>query len=176
MVDQFDPRMGFQFENHEGPIRGVNTSGETCTEITDYSSYTKIGDMTTGGGLAASFDGTLHQGAGASSRKTSSGYVGIDFGASNAQKICKIVGYSTTDNGFSSFTSTPTLNAYASNSAPSGPTDGTLIGTTGSFTDGNSISKEITSTDQSTSYRYVWLNVDGGDASFCSELRIWNLV
>lgn len=57
-------------------------------------------------------------------------------------------------------------------SAPASSTDGTLIGTTGDFSDtGTNFSKEILSTDVETSWDHVWIEITatGGNERRCAE-------
>jgi hypothetical protein len=138
-----------------------------------------IGDMTSGGGLAALFDGVTSQAASASAEKSTGGlvapvgpgsvlmlssYGGKNYAAASDQVIAQAIVYPSTDNGLAivgfnhpglSYTISVKLNLRGKASAPSGETDGTVIGTT---TVSNTTSPvTIVSTDQSTAWKYAWV-------------------
>jgi len=76
----------------------VNPSRQRVeTQITNTSGFTKIGDMTEQGGLAAAFDGTTSAAFAASASKTVTGTtdstIGIDWGAGVAKTIDRFVCY-----------------------------------------------------------------------------------
>lgn len=178
------------------------------------SGATNIGDMTGNGGLAASFDGVTTQSSTAASRqintRTGSGslgfstYVGRNFSSASDQQIASATIFPTTDKGIAFLTVVGqsgtggingcTATLYGSATAPSSATDGTVLGTatvpvgpqisgTGPFIAGAS-PVSITSTDQSTAWKYVWVallataNVGLSDSSqleiFCAELQLFN--
>lgn len=146
----------------------------------DRTTGTNIGDMINNGGLAAAFDGNLSQSNATSSIKanagTTGGYVGKDFGSGNAKPLSRVVVRSTNNIGLSN-TGSVTLSLYGSNSAPSNPSNGTLLGTNAIGSIGsNSTDYTVTSSDTTTTYRYAWVkvasNAAGADA-YCCELSIY---
>jgi hypothetical protein len=142
-----------------------------------------IGNMTSGGGLAASFDGTFSQAASACSEKTDTGtlssgtftatvssYVGKNYSGASDQKIQQATIYPSNDSGFAFgvFTddgdvvgiAAPTIvfNLRGKSTLPASASDGTLLGTSGSIA--NTLSAvTVTSSDQTTSWKYVWVEM-----------------
>jgi hypothetical protein len=142
------------------------------------SGAANIGNMTTGGTLSAAFDGVTSQSAAASAAGFGTGgYVGRHFGG-GAEAIGSVTVYPSNDEGFAGIRTTPgtvRIDLYANNSAPVSSTDGTLIGTTGIFTDGlTAVTIQSTS---SASWNYVWVvitAVSGETGSLCAELQFFN--
>lgn len=64
------------------------------TQITDFSGYTKIGDMTGNGGLAAAFNQTTVQAGGSCAAASGACSVGIDFGSAVTISRFKVWGSS----------------------------------------------------------------------------------
>lgn len=152
------------------------------------STGSNIGSMTGGGGLAGAFDGNLLKNNTASALQSIGGsgvnidnglslsidgYVGKNY-SSGSQKIDHVVinpsidagfgvgAYTVFNSGFQlgSFTFSPifVLNLRASNSAPASPSNGTLLGTSGTIV--NTLSPiTINSSDNSTLYEYVWVEI-----------------
>lgn len=152
------------------------TSSDTFSQV-DGSTGTIIGDFTTN--TSAAFDGVLSSSTANSATKTpsASAYIGKNFGSS-PKAINRIKVYSGNDAGFISGASpNVTISLYASNSAPANGTDGTLLGTTGSFADGSSaLIKTITSNDTTTEYQYVWIYIlpaSGTNTLVVAELIIY---
>lgn len=140
-----------------------------------------IGDMTGGGGLAAAFDGISTQ-VGAACAEKSSGlipvispgapppygsititsYVGKNYSGASDQKIAQAVVYPSSDRGFSVNSTvshqTITLKLRAKASLPGSSSDGTLLGSVALTTD-TSAAQTITSNDQSTAWKYVWVEM-----------------
>lgn len=145
---------------------GFPTPGD-CGDITLVEAFgTNIGDATTGGGLAAAFDGDTSQESLQSARVASatSFYVGKTFTVS--QSIVRAVAWATANVGFASNGTNITLELYGkTGTAPANATDGTLLGTEGPFTDGNSISKTIESSDTTSLFDHIWLRVSGDGAA-----------
>lgn len=121
-----------------------------------------IGNMTSGGGLAAAFNGVTStayascaQGGG-----SGSGYVGKNYSAS-PKVIHSVVATPSSDQGFDSTSGaqTITLTLYGKNgSAPSSATNGTSLGSW-SGTDAAGTARTINSNDTGTAWDYVWLHV-----------------
>lgn len=156
---------------------GGGTGGGGTETLFDRTTGTNIGDMTAAGGLAAAFDGNNNQDSatGASSGSGLACYVGKTLGVSRA--VSKIVAYGSNNNGFDGVVSgSLKLNLRAkSGAAPANSADGTLLGTTGTFTDiENNTPKTITSSDTSTLYDHVWLEKENnGNNTFVAELEIY---
>ncbi len=127
---------------------------------------TRIGDMTSGGGLAAAFDGTTSQAEGSSARNSGSqtiGYVGKDWGSGVTKTVTGFIAYGSNDLGFTG------------NSPPGacGAITVTLQGSTDNFSSsivdlGNVnagtnaaglVATKLTGIDTSTAYRYHRLKI-----------------
>ncbi|GAM99128.1 hypothetical protein U91I_02768 [alpha proteobacterium U9-1i] len=141
----------------------------------DVSGFSRIGDMTSGGGLSAVFDGSTSTNGYA---EATTGYAGIDFGGS-PKRISKAELVSAT-NGFdaSGATTDITLSLYGKNgAAPSGAADGVLLGVAGPFGDVNAqTTRTILSTDVVTQYRYVWAVISTGVWAIATEVRLFESV
>ncbi|UPU00217.1 hypothetical protein J4G48_0020255 [Bradyrhizobium barranii subsp. apii] len=117
---------------------------------------TAIGDMTSGGGLAAAFDGVTSQGqaAGATgSVANSSGNVGKDGGSGITRKIIKFSAYASNDVGFTGAGGNITLYLEGSSDNSSW----TTLFTSAAFANANSAIKTYTDGDGivvTTAYRY----------------------
>lgn len=162
----------------------------------DVSGVAHIGNMTGNGGLAAAFNGDTDQNSAGSAVLDVSegltipgaisliGYVGQNFSGTSATQyaIASVTVWPATDHGYAWFDGfshgtlgtidyTVTVSLYASNSAPSSATDGTLLagvfigdgdgGTYGSSAefpvDGGAVT--LLSNDTSTKWTYVWVTV-----------------
>ncbi len=138
-----------------------------------------IGNMTSGGGLAAAFDGNFAQAASASAEKTQSGtsasgvatfssYIGKNYASASDQTIAQATIYPSTDLGLVVATENihglvdrvdfVTINLRGKASVPASASDGTLLGTTGPIKNTTS-AVSITSTDQTTAWKYVWVEM-----------------
>jgi len=128
-----------------------------------------IGDMTSGGGLAAAFDGVFSQAASASAELSRSisgvsvltSYVGKNYSAASDQAIQQATLYPSNDGGFAiaaGSTISITFNLRGKASLPASSSDGTLLGTSGTIS--NTFSAvTIVSTDQTTAWKYVWVEM-----------------
>jgi len=141
------------------------------------------GDMAAGAGLNAAFNGTFSQIAAASAQKGKSGgstpggtvitlssYVGKNYAGASDQKIQQAVLYPSSDSGLAygtfvslhgvnvAFVTSITLNLRAKSTAPSSPSDGTLIGTAGTIANTTS-PITIISTNQTTAWKFVWVEM-----------------
>lgn len=141
---------------------------------------TAIGDLTGGGNLAAAFDGTTTQAAAASASKASSptfGYIGRYF-AVEARRIYKAVFFGSNDAGFIAGANPEiTLELRGSNTLPGDySADGTALGTlTFNDTADESAGREIVSSDQASTYQYVWgtITTGSGTAIHIAELQLF---
>ena len=130
---------------------------------------TAIGDMTSGGGLAAAFDGNTSQSYTVTANSSgTTGYVGKTLSAPKA--ISKVDTYSTNNFGYTGGTSGSPVNIslYAKNgSVPANGTDGTLLGTV-SRTESNALLTDtITSSDDTTLYDHVWIYLSQTGSTGC---------
>jgi len=118
---------------------------------------TAIGD---GSGANNVFNSTVStSGTGWSKTSATSGYVGANFyaGSPLGRSVTYVDVYPSTDAGFTTAANV-TLNLRGKTSAPSSPSDGTLLGTTGSIADTTS-KITITATDAVTRYQYLFIEV-----------------
>jgi hypothetical protein len=144
---------------------------------------TSIGNLTSGGGLAAAFDGNFSKSVGLCARFVdgASGvfippsttllltrYVGKNYSGASAQKISQVTVYPSSDagmgygsvaygGGLSPQTVSFTINLRAKNSLPVGSADGTLLGSA-TFA-GISPTTTVVSNDQVTAWNYVWVEM-----------------
>lgn len=149
--------------------------------LIDRTSGTNIGNMTTGGGLAAAFDGNTSQASGVGARMAaasgSAAYVGKTLATPRVFGSATV--YGSNDNGYTGGGSlTITLTMYGKNgAAPSSPTDGTIIGTLAGFTNTSGTNdKTISSSDLSTTWDHLWINIDASGANtnlYAAELQLY---
>lgn len=157
------------------------TDGVIALGMIDPRLCTLIGDMTSGGGLAAAFDGDVVQTSDASARKLTgtSAYVGLTLtGPSKIGRVCmRGCSSGSSFSGFIDGTSSITINLYAkTGAAPSSETDGTLLGTI-TFSDvSDNAQKIITSSDTTTEYSHVWVQITNAAATAMgfSEVQFFN--
>lgn len=159
-------------------------AGGGCAGQTEITYGTPIGDMIEQGGLAGAFDNVttqLHSG-GASLTTTSAAYVGDDAGAGNSHSINGVKIWGSSNAGYYSGTVNFDVALYGSNSAPTGPTDGTkIIDLELNHTGGNATDPlDYTSSPTWTpvAYRYNWVTItpispSGGDAHYFAELELY---
>lgn len=132
---------------------------------------TAFGDMTAGSAITTAFDGD--NSTGPNRGNSTSAYIGKNYSGGKAVHSVVVTGRS--DAGFANITPNVTINLRGKTSVPASASDGTLLGTTGSFTDtSNAIVKTITSNDTTTLYAYVWveLTYDVTCQPFIGELVI----
>lgn len=137
----------------------------------DLSGLTRIGNMTSGSGLNALFDGnegTTGYAAG------TSGYGGVTFGSAQAIDRVQVVSAS---NGFdaSGSSTSITLKLYGkTGSAPASATDGTLLGSIGPFTDVEAVTTHtIFSNDTTSTWDHAWVNFATGVWCIAGEIRFY---
>lgn len=143
------------------PIEINTASWPTNSILFDRTAGTNIGNMTGGGGIAASFDGTTGQAAAASSSlaASASAYVGKDHGSGVSEIVTSYVVYPSTDQGFTTDANV-TIRLYGSDSLPANSTDGTLLHDSGSFADSLSAQTyNFVDIDTSVGYRYHWVTI-----------------
>lgn len=141
--------------------------------LVDRTAGTSFGTLTSNGGLASIFDGNTSQSYTVSGVATSNpSYAGKTHSA--AKKFSRAILYGANNLGFLSYTTSCTLDVYGKNgAAPSGPTDGTVIGTV-SFTNTNDESggRSVASLDTSTAYDHWWVTITGGLNHVLTEI-VW---
>lgn len=137
-----------------------------------------IGNMTSGGGLAAAFDGTFSKTAATSAELTGTSgavtngtlggitsFVGKNYSAASDQTIAQATVYPSSDFGLAAATAIGpgratiyniTLNLRGKASAPANSADGTLIGQT-VLASSVTTPVAIISTDLATAWKYVWV-------------------
>lgn len=161
----------------------VRKKRASLTEVlVDRTTGTNIGDMTSNGGLAASWNGDTTETAGSASAKgvATDAYVGKTFAV--AKIVSRIKIYGTTNAGFidGGGAVSTTLHIMAKNgAAPSGPTDGASLGSvTFTNTTNESAGRDIASTDQATAYLHIWARIStaAGNAKRMAEIELWELV
>lgn len=152
-------------------------SGRGPSSLIDRTAGTNIGDMTTGG-LALAFDGVTNANGANSSRKQSGGnaYIGKTLAAPTA--IDYVIVYGANDHGYV-VNNNPdiVINLRGKNgAAPSGTSDGDLIGTTGTFTDTATTNpKTIDCIDKNTAYDHVFVEIvnDTSSNTRMAEVEIY---
>lgn len=157
---------------------GVLSGGACGPVLVDRTAGTNIGDLTLNGGLAAAFDGTTSQTGAASASATgvTNAYVGKTTVGNKVFYSATV--YGGNNSGFVAGTDpTMTINIRGKASAPSSATDGTILGTTGSFTDTSdeSAGRAITSNGNATAWADVWVELAlGGSANPRVAEFVWN--
>ena len=148
--------------------RRASSAGRTLGSLITPGS-TKLGTASLSN-VAGAFDGTTNK-AGASctaGNGTANGWAGYTL--TTSKRVYQCIFYGANNQGYTNTSATVTLSFYGkTGTAPSSATDGTLLGTTGSFSDVSSTNaKTIISTDQETIWDHVW----GLDADAAGDQRI----
>lgn len=145
----FESGLYYDWTNYSNHIEGVIT----------YSSESHIGNSTSNG--SAFFDGTSSKAATACTTKTSATSMYLGTNLATPKIITRAQIWGSSDQGFVNGAN-PSITAtlYGKSSSPASGTDGTVLGSV-TFTDltGDITRHEIVSTDQVTTYAYVWVNV-----------------
>ncbi|HEX9213167.1 MAG TPA: hypothetical protein VF901_21880 [Bradyrhizobium sp.] len=135
-----------------------------------------FGDLTSGGGVAAAFDGNFSQSTSQCAANvfggglSGTGYVGKNYSGASAQQIASCTVWPATTGfffpppPFDNLDFTVTLNLRAKATLPGSSSDGTLLGTTSfNVTTGSTVPDffpaNITSSDPLTAWNYVWVEV-----------------
>lgn len=147
----------------------------------DYAGSTNIGDMTSGGGLAAAFNGITAQAdsACAASGSTTTGkFVGKDWGVGNTKNLTGVKVWGASNNGYAKNAQVVSIYLYGSATAPASATDGTVLGTiAASLADTDSSNpKELLTGVTSGDYRYHWVAVvpaGSTDAVLLAEVEFY---
>jgi len=149
-----------------GKILGLSTTGFISGSL--FGSV-PIGNM---GPLVSLFDGNTNKIGTACAIGGGTAYGGQNYSGASAQTISQVVVWPSNNVGFNfsgndMVTSLPTtINLYGSNTLPSFSENGTLLGTSGPFT--NSFAPvTIQSTDTTDTWNYVWVEVvvEAGDSA-----------
>jgi hypothetical protein len=156
----------------------VSKTDSAAMDLSGAAASAYIGDMTAGGGSAASFDtDTTEAHADCSqSPSGSAGWVGVTF--TTPTQVRSAVIHGSNNAGFvNSSNPATTITLYGkTGTAPANGTDGTSLGSV-AFTDtaDESTGRSITSSDLTTEWDHVWVNiVHEGAASIvdCAEVRL----
>lgn len=138
--------------------------------LIDAAALTKFGNMTSGFGLPALFDG-LNTTTGYA--QATAGYAGVVLPAGRRIKCVEV---SSPSNGFdaSGSLTSITLQLYGKNgSQPASSTDGALLGSM-SFQDQNTERAiSIPSSDSLTPYQFVWVRINTGIWAVASEIKFY---
>lgn len=132
-----------------------------------------FGNMTAGGGLAASFDGNTSKAYTSCSVNlvTNPAYVGKAF--ASAQTISQVIVYGASNGGYSDGSpgSMMTLSVYGKATAPASATDGTLLGSLAAFADTDATNPK-TIPCSGAAYPYVWAVVSNGSTVAASLAQV----
>lgn len=147
--------------------------------LIDRTIGTNIGNMTIQGGLAAAFDGNAAPGfSNSASAGGTTAYVGKSL--PSPRRFGQAVVYGSTDFGYMTASGNITFSVYGKQgAAPTGATNGTLIGSLATFSDGSGVQmKTINSTDLVTAWDHIWLtmvttNTSGGNIVGELQLSAW---
>lgn len=138
---------------------------------------TATGDMTSGGGNGAAFDGNNNQNNAASAYKGTSSvaYIGKDWGAGNDKIVTGFKAWGSNNLGFESGTNSVTIRLIGHTS--NDPGSGTDLGSI-TFTDTNTNTErsKLTGLTVTTAYRYHWLKIETSSGAFdtiCAECQFF---
>jgi hypothetical protein len=161
-----------------------------------------IGNMTSGGGNNAVFNGVFSQAMASSANLQTAGtglfippsaqftlktYVGKNYAGASDQVIQQATVYPSNDFGFATGSSDAgrmaivsiIFNLYGKASAPANGEDGTLLGSSGALTDVNAAAT-IISSDQLTAWKYIWVEqvtvAQIGGTIFVSNYNFTNII
>ncbi len=180
VVDEFTDETG---------VDTVTSTNETYDATNDYyhnnaaiaqiaqATGTAIGNMTNGGALAAAFDSNEDQAQGATAQGSNGtlGTIGKDYGAGFEKVIKQVTVISSTDQGFmSTANSSITIDVYGTTDGTA--TGGTLIGTTGAFTDGSvKTTKVIDCSANTTAWRsfYTAISAVASNTPLMAEVKAY---
>jgi len=161
------------------------TGADTVVSFVDGSGLTKIGNMTTGGGLATAFNGntSLTSSAGAGLNGVTEAFCGVDHGSGNTKSITEVHLWSSNNYGFEgsgSGTETHTVEFELQGSSDNFASDVNVLGTQSIAESGSGqlqvamTGGDITST---TAYRYhrIRFNVsdDSSQGFYVSEIQLY---
>ncbi len=155
----------------------VTPPSSPAETLVDRTAGTNIGNMTVFG-LANAFDGATNSaGAACAAISGGPGYIGKTF--STAKKFSRAVVYGANDRGFiDTVNPSMTITVYGKNGIPTGPTDGTVLGSL-TFTDtaNESSGRTISSINTVTGFTSWWAYINGSaNSTYCAELVLYELV
>lgn len=139
---------------------------------------TPIGDMTSGGGASAAYDGNNDQAQAACATTTGSvtvSRIGKDYGSGTERVVTGMKTWGANNDGYNTAgTGTMTLVLKASNTDPTGTGwTGDTIATIAAFTDGSTANaKETLDNANATAYRYVWCELTASVSGFNNMAEI----
>ncbi len=157
---------------------GFGSGGNLVQTLIDRTAGTAIGDMTTNGGLAASFDGVLVQTQANSSRKTGAtqAFIGKDWGAGVTHRVSGFKGHASSDQGFVGNID-PQVTITLQGSTDNFSASIVDLGNSPGETDSNGlIITKLTGIDTSIAYRYHRLKIthDGAaNPEFSAECQFF---
>lgn len=154
----------------------IGMQSRTLTEtLYDRTTGTNIGDATSGGGLAAAFDGDNDEANADCAHRNAAANMWVGKTLAASAPISKVITYGSNDHGYDGAGANITISLYGkSGSAPSSGTDGTQLATTGSIADaGNADPRTLMSSDTVTVYDHVWVYLQGTTNQFIAELEIY---
>ena len=143
---------------------------------------TIIGDMTTAGLQGKAFDGVTDASYVSSevawkTANVQDAYIGKDWGSGVAKRVVGFKAYGSNDKGFHYIGNEDvTIKLYGSNTAPTSWDDGTLLITSTTMADTDSLVIEKYDETIITPYRYHWLHIYASSApqdSFCAECQFF---
>ena len=185
IADPFDDETGVDTGASVNQAYDAGNDWYKATQLTSMipqETGTAFGDMTRLGGLAVAFNGStaedIYTCAASAVNTATVAYIGKDYGAS-PKKVGSCRVFSPSAYGFdgTNSASTITLTLRGKNgSPPTSATDGTSLGTT-SFADAaTQLTKTIASSDTTTEFQYVWLQLQGSLAAgqYISELEFYS--
>ena len=159
----------------DGAAQAGYVSSDSAVSEINRTDGTAIGDMTGGGGLAASFDGNTDQALAVSSISPANaalGYIGKDWGVGVSHIITRYTVYSTNDKGFTYYDGDITLTLQGSTDNFSS----SIVNLhTDTFADATSAIKNYTSgITITTAYRYHRVKIEcAADEAYCAEVKFY---
>lgn len=168
----------------------ISLSGAT-TAMISRTAGTAIGTMTSGGGLAAAFDGTTSQASsGCATAGAPTSFVGKNYTSPGATTVGYGLYYTSSDVGFGGSgiagagVATWQVDLRGSQSAPVTGNEGTLLGSSGKISNILNGVVQVNCNDETTAWKYVWFNVSGFDPSsgalesvisYCAEAQFFSV-
>ena len=136
-----------------------------------------------GAGLAAAFDGVTNTVGSASTTLVAGtvldAYIGKDWGLGTSKTVTGFKIWGASSEGFIDVITYPsvTISIYGSNTAPTGPATGTLLGSAVAVTNApNIVVSVLSGLTTTTAYRYHWLRILNGGAAaniFAAEVEFF---
>lgn len=156
-------------------LDAAGSSRTLVPTLYDRTTGTNIGDGTSGGGLAAAFDGDNDELNNDCTFRNLGGNMWVGKTLATPAPIHSVNTWASSDAGYDGVGVSITISLYGKNgAAPSSGTDGTQLATTGSTSaPENSDPRTLTSSDPTTVYDHVWVYLQGTTNQFIAELEIY---